>query len=110
VASLSGLTVPELDALAEEHEVAEYPADANKAEKVAALEAADVSAPGEKHRVRLTDAVREKLATVRKELQVVAFMAGGKSVVLTADDAEFETADEDVYRGLLDLPFLEAAD
>jgi hypothetical protein len=38
-----------------------------------------------------------------------AFMAGDKRIVLDDANPRFETSDEAVYRGLLDLPFLKDA-
>lgn len=107
---MTKVTVPELDALAAEHHVDDYPADGKKDEKIAALEAAGVEiVAGERFRFRLTDKTCERLSdeSLRDELRVVRFWADGKRVELTADDDTFETTDADVARGLRDLPMLE---
>lgn len=109
MAGLTALKVEELDELAATHGVADYPVDGKKDEKVAALAAAGIEGPDEKHRFRLTADVLDRLASgeVREELRHVSFMAGGKAVRLTADEPEYETRDGDVARGLRDLAFLE---
>jgi hypothetical protein len=94
-------TVPELDALAEEHDVADYPADGLKAEKVAALEAVGVdfdAEPDPMYHFRLKDDV---------EGGVASFMAEGKAIELNADSPDFETADRSVALGLRGVWFLE---
>ena len=93
-------TVPELDALAEEHDVLDYPADGLKADKVAALEAAGVeldAEPPRVYRLQLSDEV---------EGAVAAFQMGDRNVELDADNPVFETTDRWEYLGARDLPFL----
>lgn len=54
-------------------------------------------------------AVELKAGAVSKKYPTAAFMAGDKRVVLSADDPRFETNDEAIHAGLLDLPFLKDA-
>lgn len=95
-------TVAELDALAEEHNVIDYPVDGVKADKMAALEAAGIAVdsvePATVYSFRLKDDV---------EGGVASFMADGRAVDLSAENPEFETTDRSVAAGLRDVWFLE---
>ena len=94
-------TVPELDALAEEHSVLDYPKDGLKPEKVAALEAAGVeldAEPPRVYRLKLSDKV---------EGQWARFQMGDRSIELTAENPVFETTNRWEYLGARDLPFLD---
>lgn len=96
---LSEHTVAELDDLAVAHEVEDYPASANKTEKVAALEDAGVGPqPEPVYRFRLKDGVVS-----------ANFMADTKRVTLTEAEPTFETTDAFLAIGLRDLDFLEEA-
>lgn len=94
------LTVADLDALAAEHSVADYPADGLKDEKIAALEAAGVdlsaSEPPTVYRLRLRD-----------DANAAQFNSGGEEIRLDRDSPTFETTDAAAYLGARALPFLE---
>ena len=97
-------TVAELDALAEGLEG--YPASGNKAEKVAALEAAGLIET--QHVYRLGLRVEYFDEGVEPTASFMVSEAGGpaRAVELSGDEV-FETSDRSTWLGLRDLPFLE---
>ena len=100
-------TVAELDELAEANAVEEYPANGNKAEKVAALEAAGVEGEGNTvYRLQLRDDYFDEDTTPVASFMVSEAPKPSRSVTLHEGEI-FETQDYTVYVGLRDLPFLE---
>jgi hypothetical protein len=97
--------VAELDDLATANEVADYPASGNKAEKVAALEAAGI---GPQPTVVFKLQLRQDFFDEDTEA-VASFMAATKAVTLEGDEV-FTTHDRSLFYGLRDLPFLEVAE
>jgi hypothetical protein len=112
--------VAELDDLAASNEVADYPSSGNKAEKVAALEAAGIGPqPTVVYRLQLRQDYFEGKPHPASESApvpddqpteaVASFMADTKSVTLTGDEV-FSTHDRSLFYGLRDLPFLEVVE
>lgn len=100
MAGLSSLTVARLDELASEHGVPDYPADANKPEKLAALEealGADFEAPEDAPTwsVRVADGYNG-----------AQFQAGVAHIELEGTDV-YTTSDANLAAALADVPFLE---
>ncbi len=103
---LSEHTVAELDALAEEHDVE---ATGTKAEKVAALEAAGVSAPEEEPEqwsFQLRADYFDEGVTPTASFMVSEPPKPPRAVEL-ADGQVYTTADRNTAAGLRDIPFLE---
>jgi hypothetical protein len=99
--ALQDHTVAELDELAAG--VEDYPASGNKAEKIAALEAAGVTGtPLVLYRLRLRTSFFDEGVE-----PTASFQASGQAVELDADNPVYETADRSLWLGLRDLPFLD---
>lgn len=105
---LADHTVAELDELAAANEVEDYPSSANKAEKVAFLEAAGVSGqPLPRYRVRLKESWFADGVEPVASFMVSEPPRPNRAVTLTAEEPTFETTDRAVWQGLLGLPWLE---
>jgi hypothetical protein len=97
-------TVAELDQLGTD--VEGFPSGANKAEKVAFLEAAGVAGqPRKRWRLSLNADFFEEGVTPSASFVVSEYPRPNRTVEL-AEGEDFETADYSVYVGLRDLPFL----
>ena len=109
--------VAALDDLAAVNEVADYPAGGNKAEKVAALEAAGIGPqPTVVYRLRLRQEFfdtkhpnSEASDSPAPTEAVASFMVDTKAVTLEGDEV-FSTHDVRTFAGLRDLPFLEVVE
>lgn len=100
-------TVAELDELAEANAVADYPASGNKAEKVAALQAAGLlEAAATAYRLQLRESFFDEGVTPTADFTVSEPPHPNRSVHLVLGQV-FETADRATWLGLRDLPFLE---
>lgn len=99
---LEKLTVAELDALALDVQANDYPADANKAEKVEVL------------RPLVGDDYEQKpvfVLTLKDGVNGGQFQSSsGAHIELTADDPTYETTDPNEFASLRELPFLDAKD
>jgi len=107
--------VAELDDLASVNEVADYPSSGNKAEKIAALEAAGVGPqPTQVFKLQLRpefftekNPVSQSADAEGEEVEATAsFMANGKAITLEGDEV-YTTHDRRLAAGLAELPFLQ---
>jgi hypothetical protein len=99
--------VAELDELAEANAVEDYPASGNKAEKVAALEAAGLLEVGPTvYRLQLREDFFDEGVTPTGSFTVSEPPRPNRSVNLALGQV-FETTDRATWLGLRDLPFLE---
>ena len=110
------MTVTQLDELAALNDVADYPTSGNKAEKVAALEAAGIALEVvESYGLRLRPAFFDTKHPASESADspapdmVASFQAGWEAVTLEGDEV-WTTTDRQLFEGLKGLPFLEAVE
>lgn len=103
---LGELTVAELDAVADQHQVADYPSDGLKADKLEALTAVF----GEAFEAELEEIVTYRLTLV-DDVNGAQFNLGGEEISLDTDNPVFETTHQPTFVDLLRThPFLVEAD
>lgn len=101
-APLEKATVAELDALASEHAIPDYPADANKPEKLAHLQAA----LGDDFEFETPPTYR---LTLVEGVNAAQFNVAGVEIDLDTASPVYETSHQPTFKALLELPFLKEA-